>query len=473
MQPAEPQVEDARLGPYWRALAVCLVLLAAYIAAIVALGTETGKRSTAPPWYAWVRYPPTNTRLKAIFLVFPALVYAGWMLLVRRMSARKMADAIVLPLAVAAVLAMNATTAMMDGGADAIWKPFGFDLRGSEFYDTVPAVRAAGVWGFLHGYVQILWHYSIHTRTHPPGLVILLYFVGQLFGPGAAAASWAAVVITATAVVPFFLLVRRLAGAPVATTALALYVVTPSLVIYGATSMDGVTLVALLWTMYFLERAIETPGIGIGVIAGASMAVSLMMSYVAVCIGALAAVYAAMEMIANRRKIRAVVGCLAISLLVPVVGFAALDALTGFNLVKSFEASRHYDHYIMRTFTISFPRYIDISFSNLIAFLIGLGFPVVVLWWKQTTRSVKIMGEWTSADRFGAAGAICVLVMSFARLFTHETERIWLFFIPPALVGAALWILRNSRKSQRLREWAMGLMFAQTWLFQLLLFTLW
>lgn len=474
MQPEQPQPDDPRLGPYWRALGACLIVLAVYVAAILALGTETAKRSTAPPWYAWVRYPPTRTRPQAIFLVLPAIVYGGWMLLVRRMVVRKIADAIVLPAAFAAVLAMNATTAMMDGGPDAIWKAFDAFLRGgADFWGDVPTVRATGVSPFLRSYVQHLYHYSVHTRTHPPGPVLTLYFVGCVLGPGVKAASWSAVVITATAVVPFFLLLRRLAGRQIATVALALYVVAPSLVLYGATSMDGVTLVPLLWTMYFLQRGIDKPGIGIGLLAGASIAVSLMMSYVVVCVGALAALYAAQEVVANRGKLWSVVGCLTIAILVTVGAFVMLDALTGFDLVKSFEASRFFDHDIMRTFKMSFPRYIDISLSNLMAFLIGIGFPVVILWGKQTARSVKFRRDWTAADRFNAAGAVCVLVMSFAKLFTHETERIWLFFMPPALLGAASWIVRAGGKSVRLREWAMGLMFAQTWLFQLLLFTLW
>jgi hypothetical protein len=473
LQAEQPQPDAPRLGPYWRALGIFLIVLGIYITTIVALGTETGKRTTAPPWYAWVRYPPTRTRLQAIFLVFPAIVYCGWMLFVRRIALCKMADAIVLPVAVVFVLAMNAMTAMMDGGADAIWKPFGFLLRGSEFFWDVPAVKAVGARQFLRGYVHNLYHYSIHTRTHPPGPVLVLYFVSCLFGPGAGAASWAAVVITATAVVPFFLLVRRLAGRQIATVAMALYVVTPSLVIYGATSMDGVTLVALLWTMYLLVRTIDEPGVGIGLIAGVSIAVSVMMSYVAVCVGALTALYAMQEIMANRGKAWRVIACTGFAMLVASGALMMLYAATGFDLLKSFEASRFYDHYIMRTFRISFSRYIDISFSNLFGFLIGIGFPVVILWGKQTALSLKFRPYWTAADRFNAVGFICVLVFSFARLFTHETERIWLFLIPPALLGAAAWIVRNDGRSQRLREWAMGLMFVQTWLFQLLLLTLW
>jgi hypothetical protein len=122
----------------------------------------------------------------------------------------------------------------------------------------------------------------------------------------------------------------------------------------------------------------------------------------------------------------------------------------------------------MRTFSISFGRYLDISFSNLIAFLIGVGLPAMVLWGRETIESLK---RRTSADRFNIALVISVLFFSFARLFTHETERVWLFFVPLALIAAASWIAR--RGDGRLLEWTMCLSFVQTWLFQLLLFTIW
>ena len=124
----------------------------------------------------------------------------------------------------------------------------------------------------------------------------------------------------------------------------------------------------------------------------------------------------------------------------------------------------------MQTFSVSFGRYVDISFSNLIAFLIGVGLPAIVLWGRETIESLN---RRTSADRFNIALVISVLFFSFARLFTHETERVWLFFVPPALIAAASWIARRGDEEGQLLEWTMCLSFAQTWLFQLLLFTIW
>lgn len=466
--PPQPD-ENASLGPYWRALGICLVLLAVYIAAIVTLRTETAIRSTAPPWYAWVRLPKVHTRSETVFLVFPAIVYAGWLGVIRRTSAKPLGNTMLLPLACVAVFAMNVTTALTDGSVDAISNPFKW--AGSEYFGDVQSVRSVGT--FLHGYVGNLYRYSIHTRTHPPGAVLFLYFVSRIIEPGVRTAAWSAVAVTATAVVPFFLLGRRIAGEKVAMIALALYVVTPSLVIYGATSMDGVFLVSLLWSMYFLYRAVDERGIGIAIVAGIVLAISFSLSYVAVCIVALMLVYTTLELTMDRGKFWPVARAVVLCGLVVVAWFAAAYALSGFNYFACLRASRFYDHYGMRTFTVSFCRYVDISFCNLIAFLIGVGFAAIVLWWMQTSRSLKSPRSWSTTDRFNAATVICVLGFSFAGLFTHETERVWLFFIPPALLGAAGWIARTRGGSQWLLEWAMHLMFVQTWLFQLLLFTIW
>jgi len=465
-----PQTKRQSLGPYWRALIVCLVLAAAYLALIISLNTETARRSSAPPWYAWIRYPNVNTRAETIFLVLPAIVFAGWTLAIRRLRVKPLRDSLLLPLTCAAVFAMNVTMALTDGSFAAIAKPF--DWGGSEYFSDVHSVH--GVRSFLHGYVDNLWHYAIHTRTHPPGAVLFLYFVARLVHPGLQAAAWSAVAVTATAVIPFYLLARRIGGSRIAQLALAIYIVTPSLVIYGATSMDGVFLASLLWSMYFLYRLVDQPGFGISLLAGISLAISFSLSYIAVCALSLMLVFGAMELIVDRCKFWPMTLSLALSGMVVIVWFVAIYLLSGFDYLACLRASRFYDHFAMRTNSMTPGRYFDISFCNLIAFLIGIGFPAIVLWWKQITSSLKSLSAWVKPDRFSAAGVICILAFSFAKLFTHETERIWLFFLPPALLGAAAWINRTDEQQQEpLLEWAMVLLFAQTWLMQILLYTIW
>jgi len=437
-----------------------VLAFAAYIAAIKALHTDTATRSTAPPWYSWLRLPLTRTIHQCPFLLAPIIVFAGWLAIIKRPRSSPLLWAFL------AVLLLNVTTAMMDGTPSAIWKPF--NRPGSEYFSDVAPVN--GIGSFLHGYVQNREHYSIHTRTHPPGAVLFLYLVSRLFGPGIVPAAWAAVVTTATGIVPFYLLTRRVAGDRVARLAIALYPVAPSLVLFGATSMDGVFLVPLLWSAYFLERAITQRGLIFAIAAGITLTISLMFSYVTVCIAAMMLIYAILEVLGHPNLIGRIAASFAITAILIVGLLGMICHLTGFNYLACLQASRSYDHYSMQTFSLSFGRYLDISFSNLFAFLIGVGLPALVLWGRETIESLN---RRTNADRFNIALVISVLFFSFARLFTHETERVWLFFIPLALIAPASWIARRGDDESRLLQWTICLSFAQTWLFQLLLFTIW
>ncbi len=451
---------------FFGVLGLLIALLGAYIAVIHLLHTETAMRATGAPWFSWVRWPPTKTVRDVPWVVGPVVVYYFWAGFIRRMVKRpEMPAAMVVVGAFIGVLGMNAAVAMMDGGVAAIWKPFDSP---SEYFSDVGAVR--DVKSFLHSYVAHFPDYSLHTRTHPPGAVLLLYGVARLIGPGVKTAAWSAVILTASAVVPFALLARRVAGRRVAAMAIGLYGVAPSLVLFGATSMDGVFLVALLWAVYFVQRAMTEGGLGDAVRAGMAVAVAAMFSYVVVCIAAMMFVYGLLEVWRDRGRARKFLK--AVGVCVAVVGaiFVAIYFYSGFDYLACLKRSRFYDHYAMGTFRMTLARYLDISASNLAAFLIGVGLPAVVLWAWETRKSAAMDG---AADRMNVAVVAAVVFFSFAHLFTHETERVWMFFVPLALLAAAGWIGRREGIEDRLLGWAMGLMLVQTMLMQWLLFTIW
>ena len=444
------------LRAYWRGAGLWLVFLGVYLAVIFALGTETSRLTTAPPWYSWVRDPLRHRAGSILYLAMPVLVFAVWRKIAGQIAEKPLLPGGMMMVSCAAVFVMNVSVALMDGGMWAIWKPF--DRAGSEYFGDVHWV--GGVGEFLRTYVERLHLYGVHTQTHPPGAVLFLYFVKCAFGPGVQSAAWAAVIVTATAVIPFYLLARDLGGERMAAAAVAIYSLVPSLVLFGATSMDGVFLVPLMWSMFLMQRMIVKPRIANALAAAIALTVSLMMSYVTVCVGVMMAIYGLLE-VRRRPWTRAGAG-LACGLL--IVCFLWLIYLaSGFNYVRCFEASRYFDHYLMHTFGLSLGRYLDISFANLVAFLIGMGLPVVVLWWE----------EFRHLDKFGVAGCVAIVGFSFAKLFTRETERIWLFFAPVAILAAANAIVRSGANERRVLNWAMGLLFVQTWVFQLLLYTIW
>ena len=72
---------------------------------------------------------------------------------------------------------------------------------------------------------------------------------------------------------------------------------------------------------------------------------------------------------------------------------------------------------------------------------------------------------------------VSILVLSFARLFTLEVERIWMFLVPFVLVAAAREIVTvGSPKPPRLAlrvGVVMLVLFLQTWITEIVLYTWW
>ena len=78
-----------------------------------------------------------------------------------------------------------------------------------------------------------------------------------------------------------------------------------------------------------------------------------MLSYVTVCVGVMMFIYAILELAESREKIGRVAGSLAICATVVFLCLAILYGLTGFNYFACLQASRFYDHYTMRTSSMS------------------------------------------------------------------------------------------------------------------------
>jgi hypothetical protein len=471
---------------YYIRLALWLLFFAAYIAVILLLKTETATRASAPPWYSWTKIPAAKNYWQLLWLFPPVALYVVWLSFIRRLLQKPMRDAIVLPIATIMVFAINAATAMIDNGPAAILTPF--DRPGHEYFFDSLKIRSAISW--LASYTAMLPSYGVHTRTHPPGATLFFYFIARWIAPGLAPAAWTAVAVTATAVVPFYLLARRLEGQFAATMLLGLYAVTPNLVLFGATSMDGVFLTCIGWTIYFLIRAILEEKIALAIFTGILAAISLMMTFATIVIAVPAAIFAIIQIAKTPAKFKPIATSLILIAAISASLLFTLFITTGFNWLDCLRAARHSDHWVMHTFTLALGRYIDISFDNLLAFLIGAGFVTTMFaasqmrWEFRQILSPKPEGkphqqklDLLSFKSLALATTIAILILSFAGLFTHETERIWLFFSPMLLMATVCYITRNASndipRQTRLLEWTMGALFLQTWLCQIWLYTMW
>jgi hypothetical protein len=79
-------------------------------------------------------------------------------------------------------------------------------------------------------------------------------------------------------------------------------------------------------------------------------------------------------------------------------------------------------------------RYLNQSMAHLLAFVIGIGLPLAVLWLHGLAASVRAAGP---GDGFALATSLSVLLMAFSSLFSMEVERVWIYMVPLLALVAA------------------------------------
>jgi hypothetical protein len=379
--------------------------------------------------------------------------------------------------------AINYATASLDGPGS-ITRPFERD--GLEYFGDVPIVGGEPA-AFLARYpkyvegARIGWRgrLSHHARTHPPGGVLTLWAVAGVFDPSVQTASYAAILISALGLVPATLLVREIAGRRAGEVAMALYLATPSLVLFGATCMDGVFAVPIVTALWLGERALRGRWWATALIAiasGVALGAGMLMTFAAApCIGILWLSRVVFEAAALRWRVLLrllIAGPLAA--LVAVALIAWLQRATGYDMVANLKGSLAVDERFMGTGTEP-GRYLDLSIANLLAFCIGVGGATLALatfsLGRSTWRAVRRRSTFDSA---GWAHVVGIVAIAFSTMFTLEVERIWLFLIPSLLATAAIPIARLPRPQRAIATAAcVLLLYAQTWTTELIAKTHW
>jgi uncharacterized membrane protein len=130
-----------------------------------------------------------------------------------------------------------------------------FAEHGSDYINDVPRIGSDPL-GFLRQYVELMPELARHNRNHPPGSVLFLWGIAQVFGPGPGPATWVAIAIAALGVWPSYRLANRVAGPQAGLIAAGLYGLLPAQIAYGATSMDAAYATVLAFAADALHRAI-------------------------------------------------------------------------------------------------------------------------------------------------------------------------------------------------------------------------
>jgi hypothetical protein len=418
----------------------------------------------AAPLYAFRQPVPPLTGAVLLRWAAPVAVVAVWLALVLRSLQGPRPARPLVRVGVAFVLAMNLTTAMMDDGVRSITWPFA--RSGEESYGD--AARLSDPARLLRDYPTL--PLSRHARTHPPGGVLFLWLVRKVLGEGLMAASLAAVVATALAVVPAVAIARRFLPEAGVAIFVALYVVAPNLVLFGATSMDGVFALFLLtcaWAFFRATQANDANPVLHGLHVGVWLAIATFFTWAAAALVALFIAWWAGEVLWHTGRGRRVAVVLGVAGVTVIASGGLLYLTTGCDLVACLKASLAFDGSMMREVRAA---YADTSITNLLGFLVGSGAIAATL----ATRSIGCGRDAEPASRLTTTLAVTVVLLSFSTLFSRELERVWMFLTPLLLIGAAAALDRLPEP--RRTRWvvaSMALLFVQTACTQVFLYTMW
>ncbi len=391
----------------WAAAATALATLALGLWLTRVVGEPLGL-PYAPLIGTWS--PRADPLLAVSILCFAAAVFSGPRLL-------SLPTPAFLAAMFALTLVLRLALAAGNGGTDQ-WSLV-FEERSFEGpNEYLPALGALdfGVGFFLDRFAELVPSLPVHAAGHPPGLLLVLHWLGIDSAGGMAALCIAGGSLGAPLA---YLAGRELLDERRARLAALLLAMAPGALLFGATSADALYLTLGLLAAWPLAA-------GRRVVGAIALAVGSFFAWSLLAVGAWAAILAW-----RREGWRA---ALALSLLcgAVLVGFyAVLYAATGFDPIGTIRSTEE----VYRAGIASTRPYWFWLFGSPTAFLLVLGLPISWLAVRALARGSDV-----------AVAIFAVIAVAAVMGFTKaETERIWQFLAPFVCLAAAATLEERTR----------------------------
>lgn len=401
--------------------------------------------------------------------VIPAIITMIVYIIIFRVffEKRKVPAYLLLPVCILLFVLIDTTVAMIDGGMKPFVEPYTRNTL--EYYADVPKVKGARQ--FLRDYVEIFDTLSWHARTHPPGGVLFLWLGSLLFGRGLIQAAFFTVAFTSLTVIPVYFLSKERYGEGAAKYALGLFLITPNMVMFTATGMDGPFSVFPILSVYLFYKALSGKTVIYSILTGIALGFGMLMNYTTLFIGIFFIIVTLITLIGKRDKIKTTLMALFISGGTFVVFYLLLYLWAKYNFISALLASYKKDEGSLGTGYETSGHYFHISLANLLVFLIGVGAPLVTIWLHEIIAEFSRIIRSRKVDTYILAYIFILLGMSFSTLFTLEVERIWIFTVPFIVIPAA----KHLYERHRLWEFYVvaGLSYVQILLGEIFLYTHW
>ena len=286
----------------------------------------------------------------------------------------------------------------------------------NEYLPALPTVDL-GPGYFLDRFAELVPSMPVHVAGHPPGLPLVMHFLG-LDTPARLAAF--CIVVGAIAAPLTYGLARELLEERGARLAGLLMAISPQALMFGVTTADAVYATLGLLAAWPLARA-SRPARLLGAVL---LAVATLFAWSLLAVGAWAAILAW-----RRHGLRSAIELSAICGVVLLAFHGVFAALTGFDPIGTVRATEE----VYRLGVASIRPYWYWLFGSPVGFLLVLGIPITWLALRELARGTD-----------EAVAIFAVLAIAAVMGFTKaETERIWLFFAPFVCLAAARGLARR------------------------------
>lgn len=375
------------------------------------------------------------------------------------------------------------------------WMRHGFTEMGTEFlvYENEDVIfdvpKIGNTLDFLRDYPEKMLSLSLHGSHFPPGYVLLMKGIASLGGYSEMTSikahiglfGWFILILGSTAVVPLYLIIRRLFDSGMALASSVIFILIPNSVIFGAVSMDALFAAFALWPVWFLVKAMNNKGdLFNPFMAGILLALCTFLSFSGLALGLFLFLLILSKMRGTRGKIWQGVRLIFFIL----SGFACLALFLwiafGFNFLETFLKARELEARLMsnvaaRLHGKSTSRlWLYTTWGNFLAFAIFTGFPVVGIWLRGVYKDIseRLQNIKTTVS-FSLITFVFVLIIGVLGIYRMETERIWLFVTAFVVIAANEELTKLRDFMKKIFYFICALLLLQTVLMESLLFTLW
>lgn len=288
--------------------------------------------------------------------------------------------------------------------------PGGSFQADNEYLPALGILDAYGSGFFLDRFAELVPTLPINVGGHPPGLAVAMHWLGI----DTHQALTAVCVASVAAAAPLTYGLARTTGLEEerARIAAVLVALSPGFLLYGISSIDAI-LAALGTAAAVLLASRRWRGAGVAVFA-----VATTFAWSLLAVGLLAAV-----VVWRREGMRAALLLATSCGLAVILVDAALWAAAGYDALGTLAATQEY-------YERSLARIRPYAFwwlGSPVAWGLSMGAPIAAAWLLATRRGHDV-----------AVALAAVVVIAAVLGFTKaETERIWLFLVPPACIAAA------------------------------------